>query len=56
MAPLVDTQSGTITRVVDRQRIVELPLKGRDITQLLTVQASVVETVSSVGVVGDAFV
>lgn len=56
VAPLVDTQSGTINRVVDRQRIVDLPLNGRDITQLLTVQAGVVETVSSAGVVGNAFV
>jgi len=55
VAPLVDTQSGTINRVVDRQRIVDLPLNGRDITQLLTVQAGVVETVSSAGVVGNAF-
>ena len=55
VAPLVDTQSGTLNRVVDRQRIVDLPLNGRDITQLLTVQAGVVETVSSAGVVGNAF-
>ncbi len=56
VAPLVDTQSGTINRVVDQQRIVDLPLNGRDITQLLTVQAGVLETVSSAGVVGNAFV
>ncbi|HEY3836396.1 MAG TPA: carboxypeptidase-like regulatory domain-containing protein, partial [Bryobacteraceae bacterium] len=56
LAPIVDTQSGTINRVVDQQRIVDLPLNGRDITQLLTVQAGVLETVSSAGVVGNAFV
>jgi hypothetical protein len=56
VAPLVDTQSGTINRVIDRQRIVDLPLNGRDITQLMTVQAGVVQTVSSAGVVGNAFV
>jgi len=56
VAPLVDTQSGTIKRVVDQQRIEDLPLNGRDITQLLTVQAGVFETVSSAGVVGNAFV
>src|SRR5271157_3109033 len=50
VAPLVDTQSGTIKRVVDQQRVVDLPLSGRDITQLLTVQAGVFETVSSAGV------
>lgn len=55
VAPLVDTQTGTINRVVDQQRIVDLPLNGRDITQLLTVQAGVVETESAAGVVGNAF-
>ncbi|MBO0858207.1 MAG: TonB-dependent receptor [Chloracidobacterium sp.] len=55
-APLIDTQSGTINRVIDRQRIVDLPLNGRDITQLMTVQAGVIQTGSSAGVVGNAFV
>ena len=56
VAPLVDTQSGTIKRVVDQQRVVDLPLNGRDITQLLTVQAGVLQTESSPGVVGNGFV
>lgn len=40
-APLVDAQSGTIKRLVDQQRIVDLPLNGRDITQLMSIQAGV---------------
>ena len=41
-APLVDAQSGTIKRLVDEQRIVDLPLNGRDITQLMSIQAGVI--------------
>ncbi len=54
-AALVETQSGTIKRVVDQQRIVDLPLNGRDITQLLAVQAGVLET-SQNGSAGNGFV
>jgi hypothetical protein len=41
-APLVETQSGTIKGLVDQQRIVDLPLNGRDITQLMSIQAGVI--------------
>ena len=41
-AALVDAQSGTIKRLVDQQRIVDLPLNGRDITQLMSIQAGVI--------------
>jgi outer membrane receptor protein involved in Fe transport len=40
--PLLETQSGTIKGLVDQQRIVDLPLNGRDITQLVGVQAGVI--------------
>lgn len=40
-APLIDTQSGSLRGLVDHQRIVEIPLNGRDITQLMTTQAGV---------------
>ncbi len=56
LAPLVDTQSGTINRVVDQQRIVDLPSKRAGHYSIVTVQAGVLETVSSAGVVGNAFV
>jgi hypothetical protein len=56
VAPLVDTQSGTLQRVVDQQRVKDLPLNGRDITQLMTVQAGVLQTESSPGIVGNGFV
>ncbi len=41
-APLLETQSGTLKGLVDEQRIVGLPLNGRDVTQLLSVQAGVI--------------
>lgn len=56
VAPLIDTQSATLQRVVDQQRVKDLPLNGRDITQLMTVQAGVLQTQSSPGVVGNGFV
>jgi hypothetical protein len=40
-APLIDTQSGTLKGLVNQQRIVDLPLNGRDITQLMSTQAGV---------------
>lgn len=56
VAPLLDTQNGTIKRVVGAERMVGLPLNGRDITQLLTLQAGVIQTESSPGIVGNGFV
>lgn len=54
-APLLETQTGTIRGVVDQQRIVELPLNGRQITQLLAIQAGVIQRASGTSE-GDAFV
>lgn len=39
-AVLVQTQQNTISQVVDQQRIVELPLNGRDPTQLITISGA----------------
>jgi len=36
-ASLVQTQQNTISQVIDQQRIVDLPLNGRDPTQLITI-------------------
>ncbi|HEX7362337.1 MAG TPA: carboxypeptidase regulatory-like domain-containing protein [Bryobacteraceae bacterium] len=55
-APLIDAQSATIHRVVSHETIVNLPLNGRDVTQLLTLQGGVIQTESSSGVVGNGFV
>lgn len=41
-APLLETQTGTLRGVIDQQRIVNLPLNGRDITQLVSIQAGVI--------------
>ena len=38
-APLVETTSGSLGSLVDRQTVLELPLNGRDLTDLLTLQA-----------------
>jgi len=54
-APLLETQVGTIRGLVDHQRIVNLPLNGRNITQLMSIQAGVILRTSSYGE-GDAFV
>ncbi|MBL8222749.1 MAG: carboxypeptidase regulatory-like domain-containing protein, partial [Bryobacterales bacterium] len=42
-APLLETQTGTVRGVVDQQRIVNLPLNGRRVTQLMTIQAGVIQ-------------
>lgn len=54
-APLLETQVGTIRGLVDQQRILNLPLNGRSITQLMSIQAGVILQASSYGE-GDAFV
>jgi outer membrane receptor protein involved in Fe transport len=43
-APLVEAQSGTLRGVVDQQRMVSLPLNGRNMTQLVAIQAGVIQT------------
>lgn len=40
--PLVDTASGTLTGLVDRERLQDLPLNGRDFGQLALLQPGVV--------------
>jgi hypothetical protein len=54
-APMIDTQSGTLKGLVDQQRIVDLPLNGRDITQLMATQAGVIPGAQSSSE-GNAFV
>jgi hypothetical protein len=54
-APLLETQTGTIRGLVDQQRIVDLPLNGRQITQLLAIQPGVIQRASGTSE-GDAFV
>jgi hypothetical protein len=39
-ASLVQTQQNTISQVVHQQRIVDLPLNGRDPTQLITISGA----------------
>jgi outer membrane receptor protein involved in Fe transport len=46
-APLLEAQTSTLRGLVDQQRIVNLPLNGRDMTQLLTIQAGVIKTADS---------
>ncbi len=54
-APLLETQTGTIRGLVDQQRIIDLPLNGRQITQLMAIQAGVIQRSSGTSE-GDAFV
>lgn len=48
-AELLQAATGTLRGVVDQQRIVNLPLNGRSITQLVSIQAGVVPRDSSSG-------
>ncbi|MSO20667.1 MAG: TonB-dependent receptor [Acidobacteria bacterium] len=41
-APLVDTSSSAVSGVVEQKRIVELPLNGRDFTQLALIEPGIV--------------
>src|SRR6185503_16994108 len=43
-APIVDVRSAGISEVVDEARIVELPLQGRQITDLIVLAGAAVET------------
>ncbi len=40
-APLVDTSSAAVTGLVDQQQVTDLPLNGRSLTQLTTLQPGV---------------
>ena len=42
-APLVDTQSAGISEVVENERIIELPLQGRQVTDLIVLAGAAVE-------------
>jgi len=46
-APLVDTRSTGVGTVVESERIVELPLNARQVTQLITLSGLAVQTISS---------
>ena len=49
-APLVETTSGSLGAIVDRRSVMELPLNGRDLTDLLTLQpGTVLVTTGSTG-------
>ncbi|NOT25082.1 MAG: TonB-dependent receptor [Acidobacteria bacterium] len=43
-APIVDVRSAGISAVVDQERIVELPLQGRQVTDLIMLAGAAVET------------
>jgi hypothetical protein len=53
-APIVDVRSAGISEVVENERIVELPLQGRQVTDLLVISGAAVQTgqVSSRGMPG----
>ena len=43
-APIVDVRSAGISEVVDQERIVELPLQGRQVTDLIVLAGAAIET------------
>ena len=46
-APLVDVRSAGISAVVENERILELPLEGRQVTDLLVLSGAAVQTATS---------
>lgn len=48
-APLVETKSGGLGDVVDQKTVTELPLNGRDLTALLTLQSGTANSTVSTG-------
>ncbi len=50
-APLVDVRSSGISAVIENERIVELPLQGRQVTDLLVLAGGAVETGRSNGTI-----
>ena len=43
-APVVETTSATVSQLVDEQKVQDLPLRGRDLTQLMFLQPGVLKT------------
>ena len=48
-APLVETASGALGDLVDRQTAESLPLNGRDLTSLLTLQSGTINSTITTG-------
>ncbi len=48
-APLVETTSGALGSLVDRHTVLELPLNGRDLTSLMTLQPGAVHVTTAGG-------
>jgi outer membrane receptor protein involved in Fe transport len=46
-APLVDTRGGALGAIVDRDTIMEIPLSGRDLTGLITLQSGTALTTTT---------
>ncbi len=52
---MVQTQQNSISQVVDQQRIVELPLNGRDPTQLITISGAAIDHVDGTNISNKSF-
>ena len=48
-APLVNTQTGTLQGLVDEERMVQLPLNGRTMTEFMRLQPGVIQTADRSG-------
>ena len=46
---LLEAQTGTLRGVIEQKRIVDLPLNGRNMTQLVALQAGVIQTADNSG-------
>src|SRR4029450_1667896 len=46
-APIVDVRSAGISEVVENERILELPLQGRQVTDLIVLAGAAVQTLAS---------
>ncbi len=52
---MVQTQQNSISQVVDQERIVELPLNGRDPTQLITISGAAIDHVDGTNISNKSF-
>src|SRR5262245_26004375 len=52
-AAMVETNSNSVGQVIDQQRVIDLPLNGRNVTQLVTLSGGAVDVGSNLNLVSN---